>query len=121
MAACEESPPVGGALGNRLSAPCQHDSSKRVQRRLIRKALEELKRRVCLDTSHHDQPVRELDKLGVTGSSPVPPTSRKPRPRGVFPLVRPGSVPVARLPCQQDVSRAARTRLNPAFRSWPSG
>ncbi len=26
----------------------------------------------------------QLDKLGVTGSSPVPPTSRKPRSRGVF-------------------------------------
>jgi len=26
----------------------------------------------------------QLDKLGVTGSSPVPPTSRKPRSSGVF-------------------------------------
>jgi hypothetical protein len=26
----------------------------------------------------------QLDKLGVTGSSPVPPTSRKPRYSGVF-------------------------------------
>src|SRR4051794_35403416 len=26
----------------------------------------------------------QLDKLGVTGSSPVPPTSEKPRSRGVF-------------------------------------
>jgi hypothetical protein len=30
----------------------------------------------------------QLDKLGVTGSSPVPPTSRKPRECGVFWFLR---------------------------------
>jgi hypothetical protein len=34
--------------------------------------------------SHYDQPVGELDKLGVTGSSPVPPTSMKAPLGGIF-------------------------------------
>jgi hypothetical protein len=39
--------------------------------------------------SHWRERPPRVDKLGVTGSSPVPPTSQKPRYRQVFPLFRP--------------------------------
>jgi hypothetical protein len=71
----------GGDAG--MSAQCQHLLSKRVHPRTIRGVAVRLRMRCCLGPSIHGHAGGRLDKLGVTGSSPVPPTC-KTRPGGVL-------------------------------------
>jgi hypothetical protein len=79
----------------RVSATCQHVASKRDLHSLLLRPTNRLNTTRCRTSSCRVEELGRLDKLGVTGSSPVPPTSKAPLRRGfsrTYPRVFLGTV-----------------------------